>query len=450
MKGLPIRTPADLEDRPRHQQWLVDTLWGRQAVGLIGGEPKCGKSFLAFTVAVASGVPCLRHFPATPPGPALLRSTTKSHQIIRSHDHQLPRARSVDAYESAGGKVLHDLFARDDESGAWFEDPVLLEKLASGKLQASADPLEVGHRDDRDRVGRHRPLRPHHARASRTYPGGAGRDRAAGGLPDPTRRARRRGVDRGNADGIRDSSSCAGSRSPISARTSLPSPAGASPGLGRALQHNARAHRGLRRNAAMHRRFLQSLGLPPCRHHPGARALRPGKSSSMNQNWTRGSGPCEKTEDVSSIARICGIGQTRHGLTEQLPAGLGRKQSYTLLPEPQVNEFMLRYSICVAHVVPSIVVSTDEVIQAYNYQCVTRNLKLSLNSASGITGSTPQVTCRHSPEDGNSPDQSITDSVRQKGWQVRFREAGARPPCAPAPGKPSGDRQRGATRRWRS
>ena len=128
MKGLPIRTPADLEDRPRHQQWLVDTLWGRQAVGLIGGEPKCGKSFLAFTVAVASGVPCLRHFPATPPGPALLRSTTKSHQIIRSHDHQLPRARSVDAYESAGGKVLHDLFARDDESGAWFEDPVLLDR----------------------------------------------------------------------------------------------------------------------------------------------------------------------------------------------------------------------------------------------------------------------------------------------------------------------------------
>ena len=47
----------------------------------------------------------------------------------------------VDAYETAGGQVLRDLFARDDESGVWFEDPVLLEKLATGKLQAAADEL---------------------------------------------------------------------------------------------------------------------------------------------------------------------------------------------------------------------------------------------------------------------------------------------------------------------
>ena len=36
---------------------------------------------------------------------------------------------------------MRDLFARDDESGVWFEDPVLLEKLATGKLQAAADEL---------------------------------------------------------------------------------------------------------------------------------------------------------------------------------------------------------------------------------------------------------------------------------------------------------------------
>ena len=47
----------------------------------------------------------------------------------------------VDAYEAAGGQVLRDLFARDDESGVWFEDPVLLEKLATEKLQAAADEL---------------------------------------------------------------------------------------------------------------------------------------------------------------------------------------------------------------------------------------------------------------------------------------------------------------------
>ncbi len=47
----------------------------------------------------------------------------------------------VDAYEAAGGVVMRDLFARDDESGVWFEDPVLLEKLATQKLQAAADEL---------------------------------------------------------------------------------------------------------------------------------------------------------------------------------------------------------------------------------------------------------------------------------------------------------------------
>ena len=32
---------------------------------------------------------------------------------------------------------------------------------------------------------------------------------------------------------------------------------------------NARAHRDLRRNAAIHRRRIQGIGLDPCRNHPG-------------------------------------------------------------------------------------------------------------------------------------------------------------------------------------
>ncbi|MXX18684.1 MAG: AAA family ATPase, partial [Dehalococcoidia bacterium] len=47
MTGFPTRAPVELEDRPRRQQWLIDGLWARQAVGIVGGEPKCGKSFLA-------------------------------------------------------------------------------------------------------------------------------------------------------------------------------------------------------------------------------------------------------------------------------------------------------------------------------------------------------------------------------------------------------------------
>ena len=47
----------------------------------------------------------------------------------------------VDDYEAAGGAVMRDLFADEDEHGVWFEDPVLLEKLAMEKLQAAADEL---------------------------------------------------------------------------------------------------------------------------------------------------------------------------------------------------------------------------------------------------------------------------------------------------------------------
>ena len=47
----------------------------------------------------------------------------------------------VEAYEAAGGTVMRDLFADEYEHGVWFEDPVLLEKLATQKLQVAADEL---------------------------------------------------------------------------------------------------------------------------------------------------------------------------------------------------------------------------------------------------------------------------------------------------------------------
>ena len=94
MSAFPTRAPADLEDRPRHQQWLVDTLWGREAVGIIGGEPKCGKSFLALDLAtaVAAGVPCLRHFPAAQTGPVLMYAAEDAGHIVRSRLEGIARA----------------------------------------------------------------------------------------------------------------------------------------------------------------------------------------------------------------------------------------------------------------------------------------------------------------------------------------------------------------------
>ena len=63
MSGLPVEQAYRLAERAEEQRWLVTGLWSEQAVGIVGGEPKCCKSFLALdlAVAVASGTACLRY-----------------------------------------------------------------------------------------------------------------------------------------------------------------------------------------------------------------------------------------------------------------------------------------------------------------------------------------------------------------------------------------------------
>ena len=56
-----------------------------RAVGLVGGEPKCCKSFLALdlAVAVASGTACLRRYAVARPGPVLLYAAEDALHIVR-------------------------------------------------------------------------------------------------------------------------------------------------------------------------------------------------------------------------------------------------------------------------------------------------------------------------------------------------------------------------------
>ena len=52
MSLLPVEPAHRLAERAEEQRWLVTGLWSEQAVGIIGGEPKCCKSFLALDLAV--------------------------------------------------------------------------------------------------------------------------------------------------------------------------------------------------------------------------------------------------------------------------------------------------------------------------------------------------------------------------------------------------------------
>jgi hypothetical protein len=85
MTGLPVQLAAMLPALPEERRWLIDGLWAAEAVGIVGGEPKCCKSFLALdmAVAVAAGVPCLGRFPATQLGPVLLYAAEDALHIVR-------------------------------------------------------------------------------------------------------------------------------------------------------------------------------------------------------------------------------------------------------------------------------------------------------------------------------------------------------------------------------
>jgi RecA-family ATPase len=102
MRSLPVAPAWRLAERAPELRWLVRHLWSQDAVGIVGGEPKCCKSFLALdlAVAVAAGVPCLRHFAVPTPGRVLLYAAEDAPAIVR---------RRLEGIATAAGVHLRDL-----------------------------------------------------------------------------------------------------------------------------------------------------------------------------------------------------------------------------------------------------------------------------------------------------------------------------------------------------
>lgn len=102
MKPLPVERACDLARIKEEHKWLIDQLWAQQAVGILGGEPKCCKSFLALdmAVSVASGAPCLRQFPVSLSGPVLLFPAEDTLSVVRER---------LEGICKAAGKTLCDL-----------------------------------------------------------------------------------------------------------------------------------------------------------------------------------------------------------------------------------------------------------------------------------------------------------------------------------------------------
>ena len=82
---LPVVPAADLDEPDPARRWLVESLWARSGVGIIGGAPKCCKSWLALdlAVSVASGTPCLDTFHVQQPGGALVYMAEDSAPVVK-------------------------------------------------------------------------------------------------------------------------------------------------------------------------------------------------------------------------------------------------------------------------------------------------------------------------------------------------------------------------------
>ncbi len=95
---LPVVHAADLDEPDPTRRWLIDALWPRAGVGIIGGAPKACKSWLALDVAVsvASGTPCLDTFPVTDPGGALVYMAEDAAPIVKARLAGICRHRALD------------------------------------------------------------------------------------------------------------------------------------------------------------------------------------------------------------------------------------------------------------------------------------------------------------------------------------------------------------------
>ena len=99
MNALPFQRASQIDAAGAPlTRWLVEGLWSLEAVGILGGEPKCCKSFLALdlAVSVASGAACLRQFPVRHPGSVLLFPAEDALPVVRERLEGICAAAAVD------------------------------------------------------------------------------------------------------------------------------------------------------------------------------------------------------------------------------------------------------------------------------------------------------------------------------------------------------------------
>lgn len=95
---LPVVRVDQIPRGENAQRWLVEQLWGDSSVGLIGGAPKCSKTWLGLDLAlsVATGTACLGRYAVPRPGPVLVYLAEDALAVVRERVEGMARHRGLE------------------------------------------------------------------------------------------------------------------------------------------------------------------------------------------------------------------------------------------------------------------------------------------------------------------------------------------------------------------
>jgi AAA domain len=95
---LPVVRVSEISSEEHAHRWLVEELWGARSVGVIGGAPKCAKTWLGLDIAlsVATGTACLDKYSVPEPGPVLMYLAEDSLPAVRERVAGMARHRKIE------------------------------------------------------------------------------------------------------------------------------------------------------------------------------------------------------------------------------------------------------------------------------------------------------------------------------------------------------------------
>jgi hypothetical protein len=98
LQPLPVVRVGEIPREETAPRWLVEQLWGESSVGLIGGAPKCSKTWLGLDMAlsVATGTACLGRYAVPRSGPVLIYLAEDALPVVRQRVAGMARHRGLD------------------------------------------------------------------------------------------------------------------------------------------------------------------------------------------------------------------------------------------------------------------------------------------------------------------------------------------------------------------